>query len=333
MNPLPMPPAPIPFHQNESNPFTLSQVVTVILPVFALITLGYLMVKRRLFSKNGVDDLTGFIFYLAVPALLFRTSASGVMAQPLEPGILLAYYGVALTLFFTTFFILRKTGHEKAVVSATGSSFSNLALIGLPIVQTAFGPEALVPLMTLISVNAMILFTLPCVMIQTARNPHAKTLDTIKSGFLSLVTNPLIIALTSGWAYAQTGLDLPVVVDRITQLLGQAAAPCALFAVGGGMARHSLTLGETTIPVLLITLCKLLLMPMGVWLCCTYLIEASPLWTMIATLGAAMPSGANVFILATRYQTSDRIAGNAILLTTAFSLFSISAFLIFFPAP
>lgn len=291
------------------------------------------MVKRGLFSQSGVDDLIRFIFYLAVPSLLFRTSASGVMAERLELGIVLAYYGVGILVFFAAYFILKSKGHEQAVVGAMSGCFSNLALIGLPIVQTAYEPAALVPLMTLITFNAMILFTLPCILIESGRNPNANLFNIIKNGVISALSNPLVIALVSGWLFAQFTIEMPIILDRITELLSQAAAPCALFAVGAGMARYSFRLEETRSPVLIASTVKLIIMPFLVWLVCTYIIQATPLWTMIATLAAGMPTGANPFILATRYQTSDRVAGNAILITTGLGLFSLSAFLLLFPAP
>ncbi|SCA55767.1 putative malonate transporter, MdcF, AEC family [Candidatus Terasakiella magnetica] len=311
----------------------MSDIGTIILPVFALIALGYLMVKRGLFSQSGVDDLTRFIFYLAVPALLFRTSASGVMTQKLELSILAAFFGMGVFILFGCYFLMRKIGHERSVVVGISACFSNLALIALPIVQTAYPPEALVPLMTLITFNAMVLFTLPCIMIETGRNPNASILAIFTGAIKTVLSNPLVIALVSGWIFSETGSELPQVIDRITELLSKAAAPCALFAVGGGMARYSLRLEETKAPVLLVTFAKLILMPAGVWLICTYIVGTSPLWTMIATLGAAMPTGANPFVFATRYGVGDRIAGNAILLSTALSLITLSAFLLIFPSP
>ncbi|MDV7340430.1 AEC family transporter [Terasakiella sp. A23] len=311
----------------------MQQVITVIFPVFAVVGLGYLMVKRGLFSQSGVDDLTRFIFYLAVPALLFRTSASGVMAQRLELSILLAYYGVGVVILFATYYMAKRVGHERAVVTGISACFGNLALIGLPIVQTAYGPEALVPLMTLITFNAMILFTIPCVMMETGRNPNANIGGIIWGSIKSVITNPLVIALVSGWVLAETEVELPSVIDRTTELLSKAAPPCALFAVGGGMARYSLRLEETRFSVLLASVAKLIIMPLAVFLLCHYVLGASPVWTMIATLGAAMPTGANPFVFATRYGVGDRIAGNAILLTTSLSLITLSAFLILFPQP
>jgi len=311
----------------------MTQVLTTVIPVFAIIGLGYLLAKRGLFSQAGVDDLTRFIFYLAVPALLFRTSASGVMERDLELSVLLGYYGVGIVILLAVTFFLKRIGYERAVVTAISASFSNLALTGLPIVQTAYGNEALVPLMTIITFNAMILFTLSCVLIETARNPNANILGILLGAIKSVITNPLVIGLISGWAFAHSGLDLPIIVDRTTDMLGKAAAPCALFAVGGGMARYSLRLEETTLPVLVAAFAKLIFMPLAVWLVTKYVIEASPLWVMIATLAAAMPTGANPFVFATRYGVGDRIAGNTILLTTALALITISAFIAFFPHP
>lgn len=309
----------------------MQQVLSIIFPVFAVIGLGYIMVKRGLFSQSGVDDLTRFIFYLAVPCLLFRTSASGVMAQQLELSILFAYYGVGILILFATFFIAKRFGQERAIVTGISSSFSNLALIGLPIVQTAFAPEALVPLMTIITFNAMILFTIPCVMMETGRNPNANLFGIVLGSVKSVVTNPLVIGLVSGWAFANSGLELPTMIERTTDLLAKAAPPCALFAVGGGMARYSLRLEETRGPVLIASFAKLIVMPALVFLTCRYVLNASALWTMIATLGAAMPTGANPFVFATRYGVGDRIAGNSILITTTLSILTLSLLLLVFP--
>lgn len=311
----------------------MQQVIIIIFPVFALIGLGFLMVKRGLFSQSGVDDLTRFIFYLAVPSLLFRTSASGVMAQRLELSILLAYYGVGVCILFLVYWAAKRHGHERAVVTGIAACFSNLALIGLPIVQTAYPPEALVPLMTIITFNAMILFTIPCVMMETGRNPNANLIGIVLGSFKSVVTNPLVIGLVSGWFFSETGLELPSIIDRTTEMLSLAAPPCALFAVGGGMARYSLRLEDTKRPVLIASFAKLMVMPVLVYLICAYILNASPLWTMIATLGACMPTGANPFIFATRYGVGDRIAGNTILLTTSLSVITLSAFLLLFPRP
>jgi malonate transporter len=311
----------------------VQQVFTVIFPVFALIGLGYLMVKRGLFSQSGVDDLTRFIFFLAVPALLFRTAASGVMSQPLELDILIAYFGMGLVVLFSVYFLNKKQGHEQSVVAGISSCFSNLALIGLSIVQTAYGPDGLVPLVTIITFNAMILFTIPCVMIETGRKANPNILAILLGALKSVVTNPIVLALVLGWAYSQSGLHLPLAVDRVTELLSKAAAPCALFAVGGGMARYSLKLDETRAPVLIASFFKLVFMPLGVWILCEFVFETSPMWTLMAVLGAAMPTGANPFIFATRYKVGDRIAGNTILVTTTISIVTLSAFIILFPHP
>ncbi len=310
------------------------QVLNVILPVFSLIGLGFFMVKRGMFSQNGVNDLTRFIFYLAVPSLLFRTSSSGVLHQRLEPGILLAYFTMGIGILFLSYFLLRKPiGHDRATVGGISACFGNLVLVGLPIVQTAYPPEALAPMMTLITFNAMILFTLSCVIMETGRQGRVNIVQIVKGALKSVLTNPLVIALCSGLVVAEAGWQLPYIVDRVTELLGKAAPAVALFAVGGGMARYSLKLGDTRLPVLLATFAKLVIMPLGVWLICHFIIHTSALWTIIATLGASMPAGANPFVFATRYQVGDRIAGNTILLTAALSLFTISALLYFFPAP
>ena len=65
---------------------------------------------------------------------------------------------------------------------------------------------------------------------------------------------------------------------------------------------------------------KLLALPVVVWLCCTWIFPIDPIWAAVATVIAAQPVGANVFILAQQYDTYTARAASAVLISTILSV-------------
>lgn len=304
-------------------------IIEVVLPVFGLIMLGFCLGKARLFSQAGVADISRFIFYLAVPALIFRTGATGLAERELELGVLLAYYGSNLAIFFAGLFIGRRwlgLSATETPVFAMGATFSNLVLVGLPVVQARFGEEGLVALMTIISINTLTFFTLPSTLIEIRLQGDGSPLRSLAITLRSVLHNPLVLAILCGFGWGLSGWPLPYVIDRFTALLGQAASPCALFAVGASLAQYRLR-GSLHHATLLCVL-KLLVAPTLVWLTGHYLLSLSPLWLAVATLAAAMPTGANVFVLSQRYDRYAQSASSAILLSTFAALLTLTLLLL-----
>lgn len=72
---------------------------------------------------------------------------------------------------------------------------------------------------------------------------------------------------------------------------------------------------------------KLVALPLIVWLLARHLFALPPLEVAVATIAAAMPTGANVFILARRYDLYLRRAASTVLISTVGSVVTISVIL------
>ncbi|MEH6648668.1 MAG: AEC family transporter [Motiliproteus sp.] len=304
-------------------------VIEIILPVFGLILLGYALGKAGFFSQSGINEISRFIFYLAIPALIFRTAAKGLGTQTLELSILLAFFGANLLIFLLCLILspkLLRLTKIDATVFSTGATYSNLVLIGLPIVQARFGDEGLVALMTIISINALILFTLPCTLIELGQQQQPSLLKSLRTVMISVIRNPMILAIGCGFGWGIWGQELPYIVDKFTGLLGQAAAPCALFTVGASLSQY--TLKGNLVESISITLLKLLVAPLLVWTIGHFLLDLSPVWLSVATLSAGLPVAANVFILSQRYNSYTHTTSSSILLSTFISMLTLSLMLV-----
>jgi malonate transporter len=129
-----------------------------------------------------------------------------------------------------------------------------------------------------------------------------------------------------GLVLSTSGADLPLSIERILDLLGQAAAPCALVAIGLFLSGRPVA--TLLVSASLSSLGKLALFPLIVWLLTLYVFPLEPLWATVAVLMAGMPVGANAFIITGHYGVRLADASAAIVVTTAISLVSLSLMLI-----
>lgn len=314
----------------------------IVLPVFTLILIGYLAGKTRLFPDDSVKGLNAFVFFFAVPALLFRSLAklenSGDGASgAVDPSILLAYYPPALLVFVAAYVIARRVRNhppDTAAIFGATSTYGNSVLLGIPLVLTTWGDAGVVPVMLIVSIHTLILVALPTVMIEWHRSQSAEDGGGVRASVMAalkgLFTNPIIVALATGGLWWVSGLGLNPVVDRTLSLIGQAAAPVALFTLGASLTRYRT--GGAFRDVSIMMALKLLALPAAVWLMAGPILGLDTMTVGIAVLIAAMPSGANTFILAQRYETLVARTATTVLISTALAWITAAAIIAVFAA-
>jgi len=147
-----------------------------------------------------------------------------------------------------------------------------------------------------------------------------------KEGIDSLILratmfNPIVGAITLGAALAGTGLALPEAITRFLGFLGGAAGPAALFALGGALALQRLD-HRTAVAACLITVVKLAVYPLLVWLILGRVMQLDAFWVNVGVLIASLPSAGNIYVLAQRYDADPKRVSAAILLSTLVSVVS-----------
>jgi predicted permease len=301
-------------------------LIDTVLPIFGLILIGYLTGRFSFISSSGIKGLSDFVFYFAIPALLFSSIARGVDLASLDWRILVVYYLACLV----TFLVTQQTGRwvfrippAERVVMGMGAMFSNTVMLGIPLIPAVFGEAGLLILMIIISVHALILVTACTILVEIHRNAASRGwLPAAFSTLQAMQRNPIILSVVAGIAYQLLDLPWPNALQGFTKLLGQAVAPCALFALGATLA--SFRIAGNLAESLAVTLIKLVLLPGLVFLFARYLFELPELATAVLTVTAALPTGANAFILAKRYNIYLQRTSAAVLISTGVSLLSLS---------
>ena len=291
-------------------------IVDTALPFFALILCGYLAVGARVLDLAATRGLTAFVFWLALPALLVAKVGAAPLRDLLDPRPLAVFYGASFLLYGTTFALGRLAWRDPngtAALRALGTVWGNYGYLGLPLLIAALGPGAALPTVAVIAGDNLGPALLTIALVEAGRGGGAAGLASVRNALAGVARNPLILSAVAGAVVSATGLPLPTAVTAFLNLLGTAAGPCALVALGASLAL-SPARGATG-DVALVTALKLLLNPLLAWLGGRYLIPLPPDRLAAVTLLAAMPTAATVFVLAERYELWVLRASATILLT------------------
>jgi hypothetical protein len=307
----------------------MAVLLHVVAPVFGIAALGFLAARLGIMKPAGVEGMVGFVFNFAIPVLLLRSMAGLEIPEDIPWSFLVAFYTGSFTVWAVGIAVARLAFDrplDQGAIFGMGAAFSNTVMMGIPVVLTAFGPEATLPLFLIIAFHSAMFMPLTAGLIQWSRGRGVSWGDQIRELVRVLAQNPIVLGLAAGTVLNLTGVGLPGPVDRTLALLGTAAVPCALFAMGAAVAGYPLT-GDLH-PAAALAALKLLVHPLVVWTVGRWLLHLDGLWLSVAVMMAAMPSGINVYLFGARYEAAAGVAARTVLLTSLFSVATLSTLLV-----
>jgi len=307
-------------------------IFNVIFPVFAIALGGYSVARAGILSRSDISGLSRFVFVIAFPILLFFSIATMELPENVDWAFLAAYYLVVLFIYGSGMMINKYvfSGTDKDQVTfGLGSCFSNLILVGLPIISSGLGEQAVLPLLMIVSVQDLILFPLTTFIVEHRSNQDGKSgMEVFIKGFGDLARNPIILSLLLGLVLNLLKIPLPEFLYRPMEIFSKAALPSALFLLGASLNEYRISgqLKESSVMVAL----KMVLQPLLVWVFAFHVFKLDPLWGSTAVMAAGMPIGVNSFLFARSYTENTKSLSTAILLSCIFAIFSQSVLLALF---
>ncbi|MBU1175932.1 MAG: AEC family transporter [Alphaproteobacteria bacterium] len=303
-------------------------ILVIVAPVFALVTTGYLAVHFNACPRSGIPGLLAFVNNFAVPILLFRAMLDIDFAAVFNPKMIAGYYFSALIVLVSAIVIARALFRNRpgeAVASAFGAYFSNTVLLGLPIVQRAYGDEALPVMYSIIGFHAPTLMTVSLIAMEISRRDGAGAGHVAALAIRRIFTHPLLIGIALGLLGNLFGIALIEPADAFTRMMAQAVLPTALFGLGGAL--HDYRVRDNWLLSATMSLIKLMAMPALVFFVVAVVLGVDHDIAKIAVITSAMPSGINAYVFATSYNRSVEVAASSILITTALSVVTVSFWL------
>ncbi len=311
----------------------MPETLNVVVSIFGLIGLGYVAARTRLLSADVGDRLAEFVFTLPIPILVFDTLARADL-HGVSPWRIWAAYFVpfAIVWVLSHLMAVRVFGRDgrAGIVAGGSAAYGNTLLIGIPLVQTAYGESGVVILLVVILVHLPVLMVISVVLNEralaaegTAGRPAGG--EAWRRLGLSLVTHPIMIAMALGILWRLTGLAIPRVAAAIVDPLARSAGPLALFA--SGMALVNYGMARQVRPAFAISALKLVLLP-GLVLAAAWALGLSPLGIAAITLAAACPTGVNAPLIALRLGTGQALSSNVLLISTAGGVLTVTLWLV-----
>jgi len=281
----------------------LATIVGVALPFFAVLLCGMLAARLRLLDDAGLIGLNAFVFWFALPALLFQKVATTAFERLTDWTLYVGYEGSCLLVYFVVLAAVRwlaRRSLREAAICAFAASWGNVGYMGVPLLIAAYGEASAVPAVLAVVLDTLVLQSVTILLLESGGTAGKGGLRVVAR---AVARNPLILAVFAGAAVAWLKVELPLPVTGFLSLLGPAAASGALFALGATLRGGALIQDKRLVAG--VTLAKLLLLPALAWL----VLKEVPVPTDLTApllVTTALPTAASVFVIAQRYGVLER---------------------------
>jgi predicted permease len=300
----------------------MREILGVLVPFFAIVAIGYAAARFKLIFQSGLNGLNAYLFNFALPVMLFRGVATRNLSELVDVRLAFVYGASAILLFLAASAIaahLFRLDRPTAIFHGLGAVQANNGFLALPLMPALFGEAAIAPLALTLLADMIALYPLCIVLADIATRRPAVRISPLASVARTFYSNPFIPALIVGFVFAGLQVRLPGPAQTTVDLLAASAAPAALFALGASLSIYREPTQRTG-QVALMNIVKLAAMPVLVWALGTYVIPLSPFHLKVGIAVAALPTGVNLYLFASRYVRDVGVFSAAILSSTVISV-------------
>ena len=299
------------------------RIADLILPVFAVILTGWLVGYTGYLPRTLSSALIHFAYNIAMPALLIVTIAQEPSHSLINWRFLVAFGGGSLLCFLLVFAIMSIRG-SRSLASRTmygmAASMTNTGFVALPVLQAVYGQHAVLPAAIATLFVAVVMFPVAVILLELGqRNADGSRTNPMLT-VRHIVLNPMVLSTLTGMLLSLLNLHMPAPVRAYLGIFADALTPCALFAIGLGLSVDGLraNIGRAS----LLSVVKLVLMPLIVY-GLSLSLGLDPLYTIAATVCAAVPTAKTAYILAGEYRCEEMMVASTVSLTTLASILTL----------
>ncbi|MFK0330868.1 AEC family transporter [Rhizobium sp. NPDC090275] len=307
----------------------MADIVSLLLPFFGLIVIGFIAAKVTKQPAEAMGWLNTFIVYAALPALYFKLVSRTPFEDLTRIDFIVTDLAATYSIFIAMFLIgrfLRRNSFADSTIQAFAGSYGNIGYMGPGLALIALGEGAAVPVALIVCIeNAVHFIVAPAMMAASGDDKRSRgrlAFDIARK----VALHPFILSTALGFVAAGFEIPQPAAFQRFIDYLAQAAAPCALFAMGVTLALRPMR--RIPVEISYIVPAKLIIHPIVVYLALTTVGGFDPVWIYAAVLLATLPTATNVFVIGQLYGVWQERASATILITTTLSVVTVSLFLI-----
>ena len=169
----------------------MSSIINVVLPVFGLILAGYVCRRTGRLGETASSELNRFVVWLALPALLFKVTATSTWEQIWQPGFVASVCAGCVLVFVATVIYRMRQLRRLADASIDGLSaaYANTGFLGIPLCVLVLGDEGLLPAIIATLIVACLLFAVGIVLVEISLQEEKHPLRALLKVSKSLALN------------------------------------------------------------------------------------------------------------------------------------------------
>ncbi|QZX99640.1 AEC family transporter [Halobaculum rubrum] len=283
--------------------------------MLALLAAGVVARRAGLLTPRRRDTLTDAAFYLALPALVYSSTYAQPLGELLSVRLVAGVVGALAVGIAVSWFVHRRRADAAArSVAVVQSYHANLGFLGLPLVAATFGADAVEAgkASVILGMGALVHVPATVTILSIVNDADAD----LASEAVSLLRNPVLVALVAGLTSAAVGWTPPGAVATGLSWLGELALPLALLGVGASLVLDGVSIDYPTVGA--VTGMKLLAMPLIAFAVFSVL-GGDPSTVRAGVVMFAMPTAVSTFVYASALGGDDGLASVNVFATTVAS--------------
>ncbi len=310
----------------------MSAIPAITFPIFALIGLGYGIVRVGLFKRADMQVLGQYVLNVALPALLFNAVAKRQITEVLNPTYMLVFLlgGLATLGLIYLWFTIQKSTPPRRAIATMGAVCPNSGFVGYPVILLLLPDQAAIVLALNMLVENFVLIPICLALLELSRPAgHRSWIVMLRDTVFNVLRRPMVIGLILGAVSTMVGVTVPAPLTRVLDMLAASASALALVVIGGTLV--GLPIRGHLEDALQIIVGKLILHPIMTLIA----VSALPMLgmgmlpddlRMAVVLSTAMPMFGIYTLLAQEYG-QEEVASVAMLGATAGAFFTLSLLL------
>ena len=293
----------------------MEKILLVLWPLFALITMGFILRRTALFSADFWPSAEKLNYFILFPALLISSLANAPLDNPKLPYLACA---ILFILAMSSLFVVLSKYLFKISIPKFGAHIQGIirfnTYLGLAIIADLFGSEG-------IAISAVIMAILvPSCNVIAVLSLSAGKKVTLKQLVMPIAKNPLIISCVIGILLNLLPIGLPFGSDQFLKLLAAASLPLGLICIGGAL--QTATLRKEFKPIMVSTLLRLLAMPILAVLT-AHLFSLPALERVLLVIFFAIPTAPTSYILTKQLNGDSQLMAGIITFQTILAVITL----------
>ncbi|MBP3507116.1 MAG: AEC family transporter [Lachnospiraceae bacterium] len=292
-------------------------------PVFAVMLVGYLLRRIGFLTEEFVSVANKFVFKVCLPCMLFLDLAQIDIRHQFDGAYIGFCAAVTIISILSIWGLAKLFLKDKTEVGAFVQTAyrSSAAILGIAFIENIYGNSGMGPLMIIGAVPLYNVFAVIILTLESNDETVRKDKSRIKTTFLNILKNPIIIGIALGMLASLIQITMPHMLEKSVQYLGNMASPLALIAIGAGFeGKKALAKIKPSLVAAFLKLIGLtaIFLPIAVWLG----FRDQKLLALVIML--ASPTTPTAYIMAKNMHGDDVLSSSVIVLTTFFSALTLT---------